>query len=102
MEKFDPDKFVLTKQDFLNILDRIEDRWKNNKTDNWKLILEIETVKLYFKLKSDESIRVLWNEIMKEINQVLIENSIAIDKKTGENLLTTFEMIKKGNESESI
>lgn len=97
---FDPDKFILTKQDFLNILNRIETRWKINFKENWRLILEMEGIKVYFKTKTDESIQKIWKEIIHEINEVIIDNSIAIDKKNENRLLDTFEKIKHGTKSE--
>jgi len=93
--QFDPDKFVLTKQDFLKILDRIGNRWSVNKRDNWKLLLELEGAKIYFHMKSDDSIRKLWGEIIKEINEIMIENTIKVDELTGENMLQKFNEIKQ-------
>jgi len=101
MITFDPDKFVLTKTDFLNILDRIGNRWKKNRKDNWKLIIEIEATKVFVRMKSEESISQLWGEILIEFNEILIENSIAIDKNDGEHLLETFEKIKHGTKLKS-
>jgi len=94
--QFDPDKFVLTKKDFLQILDRIGERWSINKKDNWKLMLELEGAKLYFHLKSDDSIQMLWSEIIKEINEILIENTIQYEKINNVDNLKLFEQIKKG------
>lgn len=94
--QFDPDKFVLTKKDFLQILDNIGDRWSKNKKDNWKLMLELEGAKLYFHLKSDNSIQMLWTEIIKEINEILIQNTIEYGKINDDSNLKIFEQIKKG------
>ena len=95
---FDPDKFVLTKKDFLKILDRIGDRWSKNKKDNWKLMLELEGAKLYFHMKSDRSIQELWGEIIKEINEIMIDNQIVIGKISEDTSLNLFEKIKDGKE----
>ena len=97
--QFDPDKFVLTKNDFLKILDRIGERWSKNKKDNWKLMLELEGAKLYFHLKSDSSIQLLWSEIIKEINEILIQNTIEYGKINDDSTLNIFEQIKKGKTS---
>jgi len=92
--QFDPDKFVLTKKDFLKILDNIGDRWRKNKRDNLKLLFELEGAKLYFKLKSDNSIRELWGEIVKEINEIMILNSIQMTKDDQDKTLNIFEQIR--------
>jgi len=92
--QFDPDKFVLTKADFLKILDNIEHRWKKNTKDNWKLIIEVKTAKAFFHLKSEQSIRELWGEVIKEVNEIMIENSLAVAKSNNESWAETFEKIK--------
>jgi len=94
--QFDPDKFVLTKKDFLAILDRIGRRWSLNKKDNWKLMLELEGAKLYFHLKSDHAIQTLWSEIIYEINDIMILNSIEVGKLNSETSLEVFEKIRDG------
>ncbi len=94
--QFDPDKFVLTKKDFLQILDRIGDRWSQNKKDNWKLLLELEGAKIYFHMKSDHSIQNLWGEIVREINEIMIQNSIEIGKIDSDTSLHVFEKIRDG------
>jgi len=94
--QFDPDKFVLTKKDFLQILNNIGDRWTKNKKDNWKLMLELEGAKFYFRMKSDKSIQELWGEIIKEINEIMILNSIQMTKDDQDKTLNVFEQIREG------
>ena len=94
--QFDPDKFVLTKKDFLKILDNIGERWSKNKRDNWKLMFELEGAKIYFHMKSDDSIRNLWGEIIREINEIMIQNSIEIGKINNDTNLKMFEKIRDG------
>jgi len=96
--QFDPDKFVLTKKDFIHILNNIGDRWSKNKKDNIKLMIELEGAKLYFRFKSEESIRELWGEIVKEINEIMILNSIQMTKDDQNKTLNVFEQIRKGKE----
>jgi len=92
--QFDPDKFVLTKDDFLQILNNIGNRWSKNRKDNWRLLLEIEGAKLYFRMKSDQSIQQLWGEIIKEINSIMMENSLEIGKQNNESWVDTFNKLK--------
>jgi hypothetical protein len=98
--QFDPDKFVLTKKDFLQILNNIGERWGKNKRDNIKLLIELEGAKLYFRLKSDESIRELWGEIVKEINEIMILNSIQMTKDDQDKTLDIFDQIRKAKNDE--
>ena len=94
--QFDPDKFVLTKKDFLGILDRIGRRWSLNKKANLKLLIELEGAKLYFHLKSDEAIQTLWTEIISEINDIMNENQIEAGKLDSDSTLEVFEKIRDG------
>ncbi len=94
--QFDPDKFVLTKKDFLGILDRIGRRWSLNKKEHWKLLLELEGAKLYFHMKSDHAIQTLWSEIITEVNDIMIENQIEIGKLNNDTNLEMFEKIRDG------
>lgn len=93
---FDPDKFVLTKNDFLQILNNIGYRWSKNRKENWRLLLELEGAKLYFRMKSDQSIQQLWGEIVKEINEIMIQNSIKMTKDDQNKTLDVFDKIRKG------
>jgi len=94
--QFDPDKFVLTKSDFLKILNNIGFRWSKNRKENWRLLLELEGAKLYFRMKSDQSIQELWGEIVKEINEIMIQNSIQMTKDDQNKTLDVFDKIRKG------
>ena len=93
--QFDPDKFILTKKDFLTILDNIGERWNKNKKDNWKLLLELEGAKLYFHFKSETAIRELWGEIVREINEIMLLNSIQMTKQDSDKTLDIFDQIRK-------
>jgi len=94
--QFDPDKFILTKNDFIRILTKIGDRWKKNKKDNLRLLIELEGAKFYFRMKSDESIRELWGEVVKEINEIMILNSIEMTKQDQDMTLNVFAQIRDG------
>lgn len=96
---FDPDKFILAKNDVLNILNRIDNRWKKNFKANYREIFEMQAVKLYFKSKSEESISKLWTEIINEIHEIMIDNSIKIDELDENSLLETFTKIRDGTKS---
>lgn len=91
---FDPDELVLTKQDVLQMLNSIENRWSKNKKNNWKLILSINGMKAYISFSSEETIKAIWSEIVKGFNELLIENSLAIAKGNNEKWSETFEKIK--------
>jgi len=91
---FDPDVFVLTKKDVLKILDKIETRWKKNASANLPLLMELKGAKFYFRIKSDESIRKLWSEILTEFNEICIENNIKQNEINDETNLKVFKQIR--------
>jgi hypothetical protein len=92
--RFDPDIFVLTKNDVLKILDRIEARWKKNQTANLPLLMELKGAKFYFRIKSDEAIQRLWGEILNEFNEIIIENNIKQNEINNETNLQVFKKIR--------
>jgi len=49
-------------------------------------------------MKSDRSIQELWGEIIKEINEIMIDNQIEIGKISEDTSLDLFEKIKDGKE----
>ena len=100
--QFNPDDLVLTKQDVLSMLDDIESRWRQNKKENWKLILSLNGMKAYISLSSEETIKALWSEIVKGFNELLIENSLAIAKGNDESWAETFEKIKQSKKRFSV
>ena len=94
-QQFNPDDLVLSKHDVLSLLDDIEARWRQNRKDNWKLILSLHGMKAYISLSSEDTIKAVWSEIVKGFNELLIENSLAIAKGNNESWAETFEKIKK-------
>jgi len=93
---FDPDKFVLTKDHVLRILDNIEDRWSKNKKHNLPLLMELKGAKFYFRIKSEKAISELWSEIIKEVNEIMITNSVKVTKDDQNKSLEVFEKIRAG------
>ena len=55
--------------------------------------------KFYFRFKSDESIQKLWGEIIKEINEIMIQNSIEMTKQDQDKTLNVFSQIRKGKKN---
>lgn len=92
--RFDPDVFVLTKKDVLQILDNIEKRWNKNRAHNLPLLMELKGAKFYFRIKSDKAIRELWGEILNEFNEIMIENNIKQNEINNETNLAVFKKIR--------
>ena len=93
--RFNPDDLALSKKDVLELIDGIAERWKQNKKDNWKYIASLEMMKAGIHMTGEETIKMIWSEILKGFNELLMENSLAIAKGNNESWAETFEKIKK-------
>jgi len=92
---FNPDELVLSKKDVLELLDGIGNRWKQNKKDNWKFLTSLEMMKAGIHMTGEETIKMIWSEILNGLNELLIENSLAIAKGNKESWAETFNKIKQ-------
>lgn len=92
--KFDPDELKLSKDDILEMMDNIEDRWKKEKKSNFHFIISMEAMKIGIHLMKEEVITKIWSEIVNGFNELLYENALA--KAKGENLswAETLEIVK--------
>ena len=61
---FDPDQLGLTKPDILNFCDRVLEKWNKNSTPNPNHILAMNAVKTAVLWTDDESLKVIWSEII--------------------------------------
>ena len=93
--KFNPDELKLTKKDILDIMNSIEDRWKQDSLKNSQFILSLEAMKLGIRLMKESTITQLWIEIINGFNALLYENAIAKAKGENESWATTLEKVKK-------
>jgi len=93
--KFNPDELKLTKKDILEIMDSIEDRWKQDKFRNSQFIISLEAMKLGIRLMKESTITQLWIEIINGFNALLYENALARAKGENENWAKTLEKVKK-------
>jgi len=93
--KFNPDELKLTKKDILEIMDSIEDRWKQDKLRNSQFILSLEAMKLGIRLMKESTITQLWIEIINGFNALLYENALAKAQGENESWAKTLEKVKK-------
>lgn len=76
-EKFDPDRLVLSKNDILDFCDRVIDKWSKDPEKHANHIFAMNAVKTSVIWTDDESLKEIWNEILKWSYDLLYENAIA-------------------------
>ena len=72
-----PDQLGLTKPDILNFCDRVLEKWNKNSTFNHNHILAMTTVKTAVLWTDDESLKVIWSEIIGWTFELLYENALS-------------------------
>lgn len=74
MPNYDPEKFNLTKQQVLDIIDRRIKEWNKNKRANMEYILEGYAVKLLVKRANEEKFKHFWRMLISDIDAIRYEN----------------------------
>ncbi len=75
--KFDPDRLVLSKNDILDFCDRVIEKWSKNPEKHANHIFAMNAVKTSILWTDDDSLKEIWNEILKWSYDLLYENAIA-------------------------
>lgn len=74
---FEPDKLSLTKSEIVEFCDRVLSKWNKNPTENANQILAMNAVKTSVIWTDDESLKAIWDEIIKWMFDLLYENAMA-------------------------
>ncbi len=92
--KFDPDQLQLSKQDIIEMLDSISDRFKKNSKGNIKFIISVEAMKMGIRMMDDQTLTQIWTEIINGFNELLYQNALNSNQTWSENLKAVKEKIK--------
>jgi len=84
---FDPDDLVLTKLEIINFCDRVLEKWNKTPTMNTNNILAMTAVKASVVWTDDDSLKAIWNEILKWIFELLYENAMVKDDESWGNVM---------------
>ena len=84
---FDPDDLVLTKPEIINFCDRVLEKWNKTPTMNTNNILAMTAVKASVVWTDDDSLKAIWNEILKWIFELLYENAMVKDDESWGNVM---------------
>jgi len=77
---FDPDRFVLTKQEIVEFCDRVLEKWNKNPKENAQNIVAMNAVKLGVIWTDENSLKSIWSEILNWAFTLLYKNAIAQTK----------------------
>jgi len=99
--KFNSDELKLSKKDILELMNAIETRWKNNKKSNTQFIIAMEAMKIGIRLTNQETISLIWSEIINGFNELLYENALARAKGENQTWAETLEIVKTKLKDES-
>ena len=77
LERFNPDKLNLQKDDLIDFCQSCIDEWKLNTRANLKYILSMELMKSAVKITPEEVLKTVWNKILLWFNDLQWKNALA-------------------------
>lgn len=77
--RFDPDSLVLTKPEIVEFCDRVLKKWGRNPTKYANGIVAMNAVRTSVLWTDDESLKMIWSEILAWTFELLYENAVAQD-----------------------
>lgn len=92
---YNPDEFILTKDDILFFVDQIIKYWNKHPIENFKLITGARLQKAGIQFQSEESIQSTWSMLIKVILHLQRENGLAHALRNGEAWAATLGSIRK-------
>jgi len=99
--KFNSDELKMSKKDIIDLMNAIETRWKNNKKANAQFVISMEAMKIGIRLTKEETISMIWSEIINGFNELLYENAMAKAKGENQTWAETLEKVKTKLKDES-
>ncbi len=77
--QFDPDGLVLTKPEIVGFCDRVLKKWNENPSKHANGILAMNAVRTSVLWTDEESLKMIWGEILAWTFDLLYENAMAQD-----------------------
>ena len=100
MEKFNPERFVLTKQDVLDYMSLIQKRWEKNKVKNAIYISGLLGIRAMTMASPEGLIKKFWGEVLKLMWYLYQKNAFANDDNPNENFRKLVDLTKKKMEDD--
>ncbi len=76
-KEFDPDRFVLTKQEILEFCDDVLEKWEKKPKENAQNIFAMSAVRMSVQWTDEDSLKAIWGEILKWAFALMYKNAIA-------------------------
>ncbi len=76
-EEFDPEGLVPTKQEILEFCDSVLEKWKKYQRGNAQLFFAMNAVRMGVLWTDEDSLKAIWDEILKWAFALLYKNAIA-------------------------
>ena len=76
-KEFDPDRLVLSKNQILEFCDKVLTKWKEDPNQNRSNIVAMTAVRTSVYWTDEESLKAIWNEILKWTFELMYKNAIA-------------------------
>lgn len=76
-KEFDPDRLVLSKDQILEFCDKVLAEWKEDPNQNQSNIVAMTAVRTSVYWTDEESLKAIWNEILKWTFELMYKNAIA-------------------------
>jgi len=77
---FDPDRLELTKEEILEFCDRVLEKWRTKTNENAQHILAMNAVRMSVLFTDEDSLKAIWDEILRWAFVLLYKNAIALAK----------------------
>jgi len=99
IKDFDPDRLVLSKDQILEFCDKVLTSWKEDPNQNRSNIVAMTAVRTSVYWTDEESLKAIWNEILKWTFELMYKNAIAQAKEENTEWSPILEQLGKQEKS---
>ena len=99
IKDFDPDRLVLSKDQILEFCDKVLISWKEDPNQNRSNIVAMTAVRTSVYWTDEESLKAIWNEILKWTFELMYKNAIAQAKEENTEWSPILEQLGKQEKS---
>ncbi len=94
-KEFDPDRLVLSKEQILEFCDKVLAEWKDDPNQNQSNIVAMTAVRNSVYWTDEESLKAIWNEILKWTFELMYKNAIVQAKEENTKWSPILEKLEK-------
>ena len=99
IKEFNPDRLVLSKDQILEFCDKVLSNWKKDPNQNRSNIVAMTAVRTSVYWTDEESLKAIWNEILKWSFELMYKNAIAQAKEENSEWSPILEKLGKQEKS---